>query len=125
MSAVHNELAIRVHAIIVDCTHRGYVPVMWRGGRLVVIFKKGNPRKMDNFRGILVADHLSKVITTLLYRHVLPTYTEQIGQSQYGAARHRGTAMASLFVHAYAESGIVLGLSWSIFLISARPLVLQ
>ena len=108
------ELAIRVYAIIGDCTCRGYVPVMWRRGRLVVTFKKGSARKMENFRGILVPEHISKVTTMLLYRHVLPAYTEQIGQVQFGAAKHCCTAMASLMSRAFAESATVLGLSWAI-----------
>ena len=114
LQAGGHELAMRVHSIVLDCACRGYVPIMWRGGRLVVIFKKGSARKMTNFRGILVADHLSKVITMLLYRHILPAYHEQIGQSQFGAAKNRGTALASLYVRAFAESSIALGLSWAI-----------
>ena len=109
-----DELAIRIHAVVIDYTCREYVPVMWRGGRLVVIFKKGCARKMANFRGILVSDHISKIITMLLYRHILPAYNEQIGQVQFGAAKHRGTAMASLMVPVFAESAIAKGLSWAI-----------
>ena len=69
---------------------------------------------MANYRGILMADHLAKVTTMLLYRHVLGAYSDQIGPVQFGAAKHRGTAMASLMVRSFAESATALGLSWVI-----------
>eukprot|EP00973_Karenia_brevis_P064300 8934666-Karenia_brevis.AAC.1 len=60
-----------VHQHILDIIRLEYVPVIWRGGRLVVLYKgKGSPMLTDSFRGILVADHLSKIPTALLQWHL-------------------------------------------------------
>ena len=41
-----------------------HVPIVWRGGRLVVLYKgKGTTSDPDNYRGILVSDHVSKFLT--------------------------------------------------------------
>ena len=107
-------LALRLHAIIIDMCRRGYIPIVWRGGRLVVLFKKGSMRNMGNYRGILVSDHLSKVVTRLLYDHVVDSYNVLIGTSQFGAAKHRGTALASLLLRSFAFSAVALELSWAV-----------
>ena len=56
-----------IHAILEDVLHLRHVPIVWRGGRLVVLFKgMGSPAVPDNYRGIIVSDHLSKIITAFL-----------------------------------------------------------
>jgi len=48
-------LAKEVHEAILDAVRLQYVPIAWRGGRLVVLYKgKGNPSDLNSYRGILV-----------------------------------------------------------------------
>ena len=87
----------------------------------MVIFKKGEARKMNNYRGLLVSDHVSKVITMLLYKHVRDAYHKQIGDAQYGSAKHRGTTLASLMLRTFADAATAQGYSWFVLSwISAR-----
>ena len=107
-------VAHHLHRLIVELCSLGYIPISWRGGRLVVIFKKGQARCMDNYRGILVANHVAKVIAMLLYRFISPTYHKQIGQRQYGAAKNRGTALASLTLRTFGEACSAQSFSWAV-----------
>ena len=62
----------------------GTVPPQWKGGRLARLYKgKGDAADCNSHRGLLVADHASKVFTSLL--HMRPTLA-------YGAVRMRARA---------------------------------
>ena len=81
-----------------------------------MIYKgKGTATDPDNYRGILVSDHLGKILTSLLQAHLNTTYEKAVGVSQYGAVKHRGTAMASLVVRSFLDLCSVR--SWSCFVL--------
>ena len=102
-------LAALVHEIILDAIRLEYVPIVWRGGRLVVLYKgKGSPLSPYSYRGILVSDHLGKILTSL-QQNLEETYVEGVGPCQFGAVKYRGTAMASLFLRAFIPRLLVLG----------------
>ncbi|CAK0824310.1 unnamed protein product [Prorocentrum cordatum] len=102
--------------IIHDIIYVRHVPLVWRGGKLVVIYKgKGMATDPDNYRGILVSDHLAKILTSLLQAHLNATYEKAVGVSQYGAVKHRGTAMASLVVRSFLD--LCSARSWSCFVL--------
>ena len=104
-------LAIEIHAIIEDIVRLSYIPLVWRGGKLVVLYKgKGPASSTDSNRGILVGDHLSKIITSLLSAHLNDVYHRVIGPCQFGAAEKRGTSMASLMLRSFMDACIVKGL---------------
>ena len=71
-----------VHVIICQVIALEYVPVAWRGGKLVVLYKgKGSPSDCDSYRGLLIADHIAKVLTTLLQIHMDDAYQNEVGLS--------------------------------------------
>ena len=71
-----------VHEVIHDIIFTGFIPIVWRGGKLVVLCKgKDSAADVDNYRGILVSDHLSKVLTALLQRHLNDVYLRVIGEA--------------------------------------------
>eukprot|EP00972_Heterocapsa_arctica_P027399 4028760-Heterocapsa_arctica.AAC.1 len=48
------EAAAIIHELIQLIVRHGYIPIAWRGGRLVVLYKgKGSPRSTDSYRGLL------------------------------------------------------------------------
>ena len=109
-------VAVVVLELINDILAAKHVPMTWRGGRLVVLFKgKGSPSDPDNYRGILVSDHLGKILTALLQRHLNPLYTQLVGKSQFGAVAGRGTALASLSLRTFADLCSARG--WSLFVL--------
>ena len=109
-------VAVMVWEVIADVLDTKYVPMVWRGGRLVVLFKgKGSSTDPDNYRGILVSDHLGKILTALLQRHLNQLYARLVGPSQFGAISGRGTALASLSLRAFADHCMVSG--WSLLVL--------
>ena len=109
-------MAVIVLELVNDIIKAKHVPMAWRGGRLVVLFKgKGSPADPDSYRGILVSDHLGKVLTALLQRHLIPMYAQLVGKSQFGAVAGRGTALASLSLRSFADTCTLLG--WSMFVL--------
>ena len=58
-------IAPHFHQIIVEAWRATYVPIGWRGGRLAALYKKGSPSLCDNYRGLLVSDHMSKAFTSI------------------------------------------------------------
>ena len=101
-----------VHEIIQMITAHRYIPVAWRGGRLVVLYKgKGSTRDVDSYRGLLVTDHIAKILTSLLQTHLESAYISQVGDSQCGAVPGRGTSIASLALRCFHDAARMLALS--------------
>ena len=96
-------VAVIVLELVNDIIKAKHVPMAWRGGRLVVLFKgKGSPADPDSYRGILVLDHLGKILTSLLQQNLEDIYVDGVGACQFGAVKHSGTSMASLFLYSVA-----------------------
>ena len=88
-----------------------YVPLQWRGGRLCELFKKGDSLECDNYRGLLVSDHLSKPFVHLIDDHVEPYYDAHMPTTQCGATKLRGTDIANHFVRTILDLAALRGLS--------------
>ena len=93
-----------VHEIICQVVALEYVPIVWRGGRLLVLYKgKGSPSDCDSYCGLLISDHIAKILTTLLQVHMNDAYVDEVGPDQHGAVRGRSTALASLTLRAFID----------------------
>ena len=56
-----------------------------------MIYKgKGTATDPDNYRGILVSDHIGKILTSLLQDRLHDLYLRVVGPSQFGAVKHVG-----------------------------------
>ena len=67
---------------------------------------KGSAADVDNYMGMLVSDHLSKVLTAFLQRHLNDVYLRVIGEAQFGAvcSPWDGTGfLDGQIVHAYVH----------------------
>ena len=71
------------------------VPVAWRGGRIATLFKKGDSTIKDNYRGLLISDHLSKAFTSIIDDNVNAPYINNISAEQCGGFPNRGTDLAT------------------------------
>ena len=81
-----------------------FAPSQWRGGRLIDLYKgKGDPSVTDNSRGLLIADHASKVFTGLLRKRVEPYYMSYIPREQFGCASARGTVCAAHLLPSFID----------------------
>ncbi|CAK0879178.1 unnamed protein product, partial [Prorocentrum cordatum] len=74
-------------------------PVAWTGGRLQEVFKqKGSRANCDDYRGIILEDHLGKGLKQHLSQHVFPQYAAHQPDAQHGAVGGRSTDFASHLV---------------------------
>lgn len=70
-------------------------PVRWCGGRIAECRKRGNPSDLtDSYRGLLLADHVSKSFVGRLKIFVDPLYNAHMPAMQCGAVPGRGTDFA-------------------------------
>ena len=66
--------------------HSGIFPENWCNGTIIPVFKKGDKNDVNNYRGITLMSHLSKLFTTILnnrLRNVSSTYNI-ISDAQFG-----------------------------------------
>ena len=107
-----------LYEICADAFTAGYMPTLWRGGRLARIYKrKGDSAVCDNSRGVLLADHSSKVITGLLQTRLKDSYEQYIGEDQQGCAKGRGTMLANLVARTFVEAAMARENSFALLFI--------
>ena len=105
-------LAEHIHRLITWAIDHEYVPVAWRGGKLVVLYKgKGSPQDVDSYRGLLISSHVAKVFTSLVQQYMKNAYIKQVGGDQLGAVARRGTSLAVLALRCFVDMCMHYGLS--------------
>jgi hypothetical protein len=65
-----------LHNIIANCWVSGYTPKPWRAGVTVLVFKKGDPSKVDNFRPITLQSAPYKIYSAFI-RNRLQAFLDQ------------------------------------------------
>ena len=84
------------HDLLNQIGQSHYVPVSMRGGRLLQAYKnKGSSLDADNYRGLLLADHETKILTGCIQNALSTCYHEYMPREQFGATKHRGTDFAA------------------------------
>ena len=87
-----------MHDVANDMLAVGWFATRWRGGRLAKLWKrKSSTLVCDNFRGLLLADHASKVMTGLLQHRLRCAYEKEVAPEQFGCAKNRGTSHAAAY----------------------------
>eukprot|EP00973_Karenia_brevis_P085358 11845869-Karenia_brevis.AAC.1 len=92
-----------LHTIVRRSVQERYYPMKWRGGKLLEVHKKGAADECDNFRGVLVSNHASKIIPAILQSRLKDRYKKRVGPNQAGAVQGRGTASASHTVRSFLD----------------------
>ena len=92
-----------IHCVLELIFLFGYVPLVWRGGRYILLFKKGDASKCNSYRGLLVSDHIGKIVASVVQTEIDARYCQQVGADQYGAVRGRGTALAQFLVRNFLD----------------------
>lgn len=67
------------------------IPEEWKTAIVCPIFKKGNPTKTENYRGISLLDTCYKILTTLILERINPYVEEIVGSYQCGFRRGKST----------------------------------
>jgi len=77
-------------------------PARWAGGRLAEVFKnKGARDDPDEYRGVVLEDHLAKGMKEVISPFVFDAYNGGIPDSQHGAVGGRGTDMAAFLLQSF------------------------
>ena len=100
-------------------------PIMWRGGRLKELLKKGTSLECDNHRGLLISDHMCKAATLVLDEYVHEYYYKCIPPEQCGAAVGRGIDLVTHVIRSAVDYAMLRNLSIAIlFIDQVRPLII-
>ena len=83
----------------------------WRGGRIAELLKKGAATICDNYRGLLISDHMSKAFTSIIDRYIDPLYTAFLSPEQCGGVVGKGTDLASHVVRSAIDFAKLFSLS--------------
>ena len=90
----------------------GEWPRQWQGGRCVPIHKQKGPKDVcDEYRGLLLADHMSKSFVSQVKTKLDTTYNEKISLHQYGAVPGRGADFGHHVILSIHERAKMLNLS--------------
>ena len=73
------DLVACIHSLLDDAARLCHVPLRWRGGEIVALHKKGPTSDVNNYRGLLIADQFSKVMTATIAAPLQAHYLRQVG----------------------------------------------
>ena len=118
LKQIKNNLIIPLTRLFNFCISEGIYPVYpdaFKVSRVIPVFKKGDPRDVNNYRPISLIPAVSKIFELLL-KNQLINYMEQhnlLNDFQYGFRRGRSTALAVMGLLEYVvgvfEEGMHVG----------------
>ena len=73
--------------------------------RVVMLYKKGDTSKLENFRPISLLNSLYKMFAAILLRRLADKLDRHLQKTQYGFRKHRSTADAIQCIRRIAEFG--------------------
>ena len=112
LKAGHDAFAVKLFDIVERMIASEVVPIQWRGGRIVDLFKgKGAAACCDDSRGLLIGDHAGKAVIDLLKAEIDPIYQRSVPPSQFGAVKGGGTDYPHHLVRAALDYARIAGLS--------------
>jgi len=85
-------LVSKIKEVIKTIWRTETIPEEWKTAIICPIFKKGNPTKTENYRGISLLDTCYKILTTLILERLNPYVEEIVGKYQCGFRRGKSTA---------------------------------
>ena len=111
------ELAGRPFAELLSCIcvkafRRAEAPLSWKGGLMVPVHKKSDPRKCDGHRGILTSSTIGKTDGNAMRRMVDPNLCQEACASQQGITEGRGTEFASHAARLMMDRAALEGGRW-------------
>lgn len=77
-SAGRSNLSKAIIKLFNICLEKNFTPTQWTENTVVMIFKKGDPTNLDNYRGITLINTLSKIYCKILAKR-LATVNTQFG----------------------------------------------
>ncbi|XP_015376954.1 PREDICTED: uncharacterized protein LOC107171242 [Diuraphis noxia] len=86
------EILINIHHIIANIWNSEQVEQEWSSSVICPIFKKGDPTKVSNYRGISLLDTAYKVLSIAILRRIEAIAIDIVGKYQCGFSKGRSTS---------------------------------
>lgn len=86
------EILINLHQIITNIWNSEKIVQEWSSSVICPIFKKGDPTKVDNYRGISLLDTAYKVLSIAILRRIEAFAIDIVGKYQCGFTKGRSTS---------------------------------
>lgn len=81
------------------------IPTGMLNTKVVLIYKKGDTNKFQNYRPISLLNSMYKLFTAVLQKRISQTLDSKLQETQYGFRANRGTADAIYLVRRMMEYG--------------------
>jgi hypothetical protein len=96
--AISQHVAAPLSNIFNTAIKEKYFPPNLKSGKVIPLFKKGDPTNTDNYRPITVLPAISKVFERIMYNQLYAYFTKtgKLSDSQYGYRKKRSTQAAIL-----------------------------
>ena len=108
-----------IHLLMKDLYNDSGIPDEWKKNTIVLIHKKGDPRQMDNYRGITLINTFSKVLCKILAQRLSDTISlfGLIRKEQVGFIKNEeGLSAVLTAIEAVRRRRISDQVTWMIFL---------
>uniref|UniRef100_A0A1W7R9N5 Endonuclease-reverse transcriptase HmRTE-e01 n=1 Tax=Hadrurus spadix TaxID=141984 RepID=A0A1W7R9N5_9SCOR len=66
-------------------------PEEWKKGIIIPIFKKGDRKRCENYRGVTLISHIAKLFERILENRIRKKVEKELQEEQYGFRRDRST----------------------------------
>lgn len=86
------DILINLHQIITNIWNTEQIEQEWSSSVICPIFKKGDPTKVDNYRGISLLDTAYKVLSIAILRRLEAFAFDIVGKYQCGFTKGRSTS---------------------------------
>jgi len=86
------EILINIHQIIANIWNSEQIEQEWSSSVICPIFKKGDPTKVSNYRGISLLDTAYKVLSIAILRRIEVLAIDIVGKYQCGFSREKSTS---------------------------------
>ena len=98
--------------IVIESLSEGTVPSEWKNAKITLLYKKGMPTDMDNYRPISVLPVVSKVLERVVHHQLHSFLSEHklLSPFQCGFRRNHSTEFAAVAFSDYIRRGMDLGL---------------
>lgn len=113
--------SLRLYALFLKATSRGYLPLQFRGGFLVPLSKnKGRATDPSSYRGILLQNTAAKIFVKSWRSRLVEHFQHAAVPMQCGCVRKRGVDTAHLAVRLHQHTAAVMKTSAAVLFIDIK-----
>ena len=94
-SLAAGSLAAKYHSLLQKIYLQMAEPIQMKGGTLIHAFKGGNPRRAEDFRGLLLSSHIGKALRRTFRQSLIPFYLSEASDSHFAIKPGGNVSQAS------------------------------